>query len=391
LFFPSGSSPRRRQVNRRSTRSAHRLSSDPGELTADWNSLAPGPDQLIRRSRIRPLEVQTDPSPSALRDFESSSSSQGITTDQALLPKAIVITGLEHSGPAQRALLQVLTEECVTTEERVDAVWHLPEEFMIIYVCPLDLKDRPKIHPALLDRFCMSVAVLPGASVRQAYALVRMDLQTPLTPSTPIISQTDIGYLHSLPVHFHPSLLLHLSDLITAVRHHKELDGTILTTRTHKDAEALIRAHRLLVGDTGATDLIRSVEKKSEVDDFDESGFMTPAPDFYDEGTSMDWFEHEKKYPENEGRKSSVEDEACDNSVLRRLRERDQRIDISEVDIAMIIPKVLAHRLRVRDGPDHEIFSSAVFPAATPHPLSGFQKRNVKDILGSLFSRELQK
>jgi len=38
-------------------------------------------------------------------------------------------------------------------------------------------------------------------------------------------------------------------------------------------------------------------------------------------------------------------------------------MDVSEVDIARIIPRVLTHRLRVRDGPDHEIFSGVVFPA----------------------------
>jgi len=59
-----------------------------------------------------------------------------------------------------------------------------------------------------------------------------------------------------------------------------------------------------------------------------------------------------------------------------------QVMDASEVDIARILPRVLTHRLRVRDGPDHEILSSVVFPAV----LNGSDKveshrRTVKEIL----------
>lgn len=67
-----------------------------------------------------------------------------------LLPKAIVFTGLEHSGPAQRALLQVLAERRVTFEDETDGVWILSEDFIIVYVCPIDLRERPKIHTSLV-------------------------------------------------------------------------------------------------------------------------------------------------------------------------------------------------------------------------------------------------
>jgi hypothetical protein len=59
-----------------------------------------------------------------------------------------------------------------------------------------------------------------------------------------------------------------------------------------------------------------------------------------------------------------------------------QRMDVSEVDIARIIPRVLTHRLRVRDGPDHEILSSVVFPAVmTGSDKVESHRRTVKEIL----------
>ena len=69
----------------------------------------------------------------------------------------------------------------------------------------------------------------------------------------------------------------------------------------------------------------------------------------------------------------------CTDSIFQ---PESQRMDVSEVDIARIIPRVLTHRLRVRDGPDHEILSSAVFPAV----LTGSDKveshrRTIKEIL----------
>ena len=72
----------------------------------------------------------------------------------------------------------------------------------------------------------------------------------------------------------------------------------------------------------------------------------------------------------------------------------DEVLDVSEADIARIVPRVLSHRLRVRDGPEDEIMGnlihSAVGSCATCEvgdeeddvkKQSTWERRMVKDIL----------
>lgn len=181
-----------------------------------------------------------------------------------------------------------------------------------------------------------------------------------------------------------------MNDMITAARHHRELDGTLLTTRVHKDAEALIRAHRLMCGETRTADLIRTAEWKS-TDDDESDNFMTPVQEFYDDDvktmrTSMDWLEVEKRRQSSDdnGLDSAEEYEGYEDSVVQRTRARDERMDVSELDVATIVPRVMSHRLRVRDGPVHEIFSSAMYPAAMPGLQAG-QKKTIQEVLTAIF------
>jgi hypothetical protein len=88
--------------------------------------------------------------------------------DVLALPKALVVSGLEHaSRVVQGALVQVLDESRVILEGNnrsedgrgrgeenegpEDGVWNLPEGFIIVYVCPLDPRERPKIHKSLVS------------------------------------------------------------------------------------------------------------------------------------------------------------------------------------------------------------------------------------------------
>ena len=41
----------------------------------------------------------------------------------------------------------------------------------------------------------------------------------------------------------------------------------------------------------------------------------------------------------------------------------DEILDVSEADIARIVPRVLSHRLRVRDRPEDEILGSLMYSA----------------------------
>lgn len=68
--------------------------------------------------------------------------------------------------------------------------------------------------------------------------------------------------------------------------------------------------------------------------------------------------------------------------------------DASEVDVAKVVPRVISHRLRVRDGPEDEMMGGLVFMATTPRVPTGFEnkegiwrRRTVKEILVKLMTQ----
>lgn len=68
-------------------------------------------------------------------------------------------------------------------------------------------------------------------------------------------------------------------------------------------------------------------------------------------------------------------------------------LDVSEADVARIVPRVVSHRLRVRDGPEDEVLWNAVFGAVgwwkggeEPEPESERVRSTVKDILVQILS-----
>ena len=72
------------------------------------------------------------------------------------LPKALVISGLEHVEiPAQRALLRTLQCRRLSvvadpSAYGADSMWDLPQDFMMVYICPLDSHERPQILETLV-------------------------------------------------------------------------------------------------------------------------------------------------------------------------------------------------------------------------------------------------
>ena len=404
-LFLSDKPPSRRPGGRRPGRNISRTASEPNELPRSSplskdSSFDGAPSRQSapeRRPQVRLPELHTEPQISA-RDFDNVSV---ISSDSLSLPKVVVISGLEYAGtPAQRALLQALSDQSFILEDDPETVWKLPPDFMVVYVCANDAWERPKIHLSLvnlilffmskycvtdsenrqLDRFAMSVSVVPSASTRQSFSHVRSEMQAPPINPSPIISPSDISYLRSLSVYVSPSLSLYVDEFFTAARHHHELDGTLLTSRAHRDAESLIRVQRLLSGDTTSTELIRSYGM-DKVGEGSSDGLIDPESDVYKLAQPLkhdNWLARGRVQATVilENRPDSI---GCTDSIFQ---PESQRMDVSEVDIARIIPRVLTHRLRVRDGPDHEILSSAVFPAV----LTGSDKveshrRTIKEIL----------
>jgi len=65
--------------------------------------------------------------------------------------------------------------------------------------------------------------------------------------------------------------------------------------------------------------------------------------------------------------------------------------DVSEVDAAKVVPRVISHRLRVRDGPEDEMMAGVVYLATAPRVPAGveskegvWRRRTVKEILVKL-------
>jgi len=227
----------------------------------------------------------------------------------------------------------------------------------------------------------MSVSVFPSASTRRTFSLVRSETQAPPINPSPIISPSDISYLRSLSVYVSPSLSLHIDELFTAARHNHELDGTLLTSRAHRDAESLIRVQRLLSGDSTSTELIRSYEMEDKVGEEFSDGFIDPGKDILDATHPL---KHDSWLARGGVQATTLSDSGSRSTgnTDSTFQLESQRMDVSEVDIARIIPRILTHRLRVRDGPDHEILSSVVFPAVmTGSDKVESHRRTVKEIL----------
>jgi hypothetical protein len=347
------------------------------------------------------------------------------------LPSALVLTGLEHSSvPCHRALLRTLLENRVTFGDDLEGTessfGKLPEDFILVYVCPFDPRERPSIHKSLvchplmacpshisydtaplqLDKFSLSVAVALHSSTREAHAAylpsnfsgtqsssLFFASALPPTPN-PVLPRDFLPRLRSLstPTHvnIHPSLRLYIADLIAAARHHHELDGTLLGIRCVQDAEALARAHRVLcAGDVGSALIEQAaalsitsaagsslalhhggtVDVSVNLHWAEGGSFTTPSPRrpvFAAEGSEADWLHLDPQ----------------------------TKWDVSEVDVAKVVPRVVSHRLRVRDGPEDEMMAGVMFMATNPRVHTGvenkdgiWRRRTVKEILVKLMTQ----
>ncbi|KAJ7747222.1 hypothetical protein B0H16DRAFT_1555129 [Mycena metata] len=350
----------------------------------------------------------------------------------ALQPRALVISGLEHATiQSQRALTRALAEKRVVLEdedgdEGYDEVWNLPDNFMMVYVCPFDARERPTIHKSLLDKFAMSATVSPhhtvrallsspsrnSGSYRNSPALHASPLpQSQTTPtSSPNFSTQSVPlphHSHSLPIghhhvhhpvlqqplvpptllhdlrasyyrtHLSPVLSLYASDLFSAARHHPQLDGTLLTAKSLKDVIDLARAGRVIGGDLTGIELVRDdaaylapkvdSAAKPESDNDEYSPLTTPVTANGSHGShpngNPNGLAHRYQPIEVVVEEVDTDGEATPGpgagaaDVQPRAREREPEpevLEVSEADIARIAPRVMTHRLRVRDGPHDE-------------------------------------
>ncbi|KIJ68090.1 hypothetical protein HYDPIDRAFT_25535 [Hydnomerulius pinastri MD-312] len=422
---PSIATPRRSQL-------------DPEELDSD--DIGPKPnvtDAHSQRPGIHPSGVHTEPSVPTLAS--NGKGHQGHISHGSMealrLPSAVVVSGLEHASlPAQKAVLRtfadrkfVLSDEGTFGHDQDGLVLELPEQFLMVYVCRSDSRERPPIYKSLLDRFAMSSPVIISPQTRLAMRQYRPPSSPSTALSSPHNSATSAAFptLNFLPgpptpppapptspaipaallrqlkvlcatqARIRHPLNIYLADLFTAARHYGALDGMLLTTRARQDAEALVRATRVLGIDHTGSELIKDAAngapRPSEVDtNSTERGYPHSHSSVASLSSDalLDGFEVPEIY-EPSGASSSVY-----RSFVSHLTEEEDplELDVSEADIARMFPRVVSHRLRVRDSPVDEVLSSAVCGAVSvpgeveqtgdsKEDSDGWQRDTVKEIL----------
>ncbi|EDR11977.1 uncharacterized protein LACBIDRAFT_314001 [Laccaria bicolor S238N-H82] len=385
---------------------------------------------LSSASTLKPhlLHAYTDPMPSRKSPLEN----------KLLLevPRALVISGLENASlSTQRSLVRVLAERRIVLEgpnrdtthkeddedecdrkhhaEDYDGTWNLPDGFILIFVCPLNEKDRPAIHKSLLDKFAMSTDIFVPQSIRNAlhslpfspthtqshphffsysnpsspspmHPISLPQAQTPpiftkplpfsqnnkapdkLFPNDAIIPASFLDTLRetSRRAHISPMLSLFLSDLFSATRHTSQLDATLLTATAMKDAQDLVRAERVLGTDLTGTELVRPTAKF--YDDISEELSELNGLKAGQSRTSDDFSEYVTVNISSASRSTTT-------STTSSMSRAPVVLDVSEVDVARIMPRVITHRVKLRDGPEDEVLASAVF-GATFGSGSGFDE-----------------
>jgi hypothetical protein len=72
-----------------------------------------------------------------------------------ILPQVLALSGLENTTVSlQRSLWKLLTENEFALQEKSNGpstIWRLPDDFLVICVCPLgDTRERPPLHKSLV-------------------------------------------------------------------------------------------------------------------------------------------------------------------------------------------------------------------------------------------------
>ncbi|KAL0956633.1 hypothetical protein HGRIS_002767 [Hohenbuehelia grisea] len=205
--------------------------------------------------------------------------------------------------------------------------------------------------------------------------------QLPLLPDSLLPTLREI---YANRTQISPRLLLYASDLFSAARHHPELEGLLLTARAHRDASELARASRVLGMDLTGAEVIRELEPLPDdsVPEYrfearSSTGGGTMDGDVYTIGGGMSDIHSGigsgigLLSPFSDGRSGNgqvhvglVDDRSVSEAQSSQYGapEPDQHaaLDVSDADIMRIVPRVLTHRLRVRDALEDQVLGSLV-------------------------------
>jgi hypothetical protein len=121
----------------------------------DYAISASSDDVITLASSRRPFQEPKTPP-----DLLSMNTAHSILSTSP--PRSLVVTGLERVGlPAQRSLLQTLIDGRIELDEEMYeedgqgpgevGVWPLPSDFLLVYVCESDPRERPAVHKGLVS------------------------------------------------------------------------------------------------------------------------------------------------------------------------------------------------------------------------------------------------
>jgi len=158
-----------------------------------------------------------------------------------------------------------------------------------------------------------------------------------------------------------------------------------------QDAEALVRAHRVLgAGDVASTLVARAAALS--ITSAAGSSLSVHHRGGEDISVHLHWVEPGGRSlvmpPPRQGGSaaSGMEVDWLHSHPLVKW-------DVSEVDVAKVVPRVISHRLRVRDGPEDEMMAGIMFMATSPRVPTGIEhnegiwrRRTIKEILVKLMA-----
>ena len=144
------------------TSESHRRQASGPSASSDTSPTSPGErsDAQPRQPRLSPFNTTATRSTSS-KAVEVEDLRVQQVLDTSGLPSALVLTGLEHSSvPCHRLLLRTLLERRVIFGEDMEGAElsfrELPQNFVLVYVCPFDPRERPPIHKGLVRRHMTS-------------------------------------------------------------------------------------------------------------------------------------------------------------------------------------------------------------------------------------------
>ncbi|KAF8320809.1 hypothetical protein DL93DRAFT_2152696 [Clavulina sp. PMI_390] len=232
------------------------------------------------------------------------------------VPDAVVLTGLDSTTLAIHvAVSQVLQHQSILLSNDDDnATWQLPADFMMVHVCSLNSLEAPELPPFLLKYFAFNITIIPEPLVPSPTPFFALH-------SYAIIPNKDIALLHHIATtssHISPHLDTYINNLLLAVRHHPQLQGSMLGAQCSNDLESFVHASSVLF-----------VSLQSGMQEEINSEITVPSS----------------------------------NTPLPSTADLPSHISCTEKDVGRVFAGILAHRVAVQmpaDGPLHSELTGAV-------------------------------